>query len=109
MIDERDPFGFGFVSPIQIGTPLNPIGPAMIATVLVPIGRDLGRISEPHGTAEGPGGRIRPGTGGRPDRHARPGPRPGDHESGRCHAQPYVDVRMLVANRALTVAQTGTP
>lgn len=37
----RDPFGFRFVSPLLIGTLLNPVNSAMIATALVPIGRDL--------------------------------------------------------------------
>lgn len=35
------PFGFRFMSPLLIGTLLNPINSAMIATALVPIGRDL--------------------------------------------------------------------
>src|ERR671915_1621258 len=35
------PFGFQFMSPLLIGTLLNPINAAMIATALVPIGRDL--------------------------------------------------------------------
>ncbi|HEY7485996.1 MAG TPA: MFS transporter [Streptosporangiaceae bacterium] len=34
-------FGFRFMSPLLIGTLLNPINSAMIATALVPIGRDL--------------------------------------------------------------------
>jgi MFS family permease len=37
----RDAFGFRFVSPLLIGTLLNPVNSAMIATALVPIGRDL--------------------------------------------------------------------
>jgi hypothetical protein len=37
----RDPFGLRFVSPLLIGTLLNPVNSAMIATALVPIGRDL--------------------------------------------------------------------
>ncbi len=37
----RTPFGFRFVSPLLIGTLLNPVNSAMIATALVPIGRDL--------------------------------------------------------------------
>lgn len=37
----REPFGFRFVSPLLIGTLLNPVNSAMIATALVPIGRDL--------------------------------------------------------------------
>lgn len=37
----RSPFGFTFMSPLLIGTLLNPINSAMIATALVPIGRDL--------------------------------------------------------------------
>jgi MFS family permease len=36
-----EPFGFRFVSPLLIGTLLNPVNSAMIATALVPIGRDL--------------------------------------------------------------------
>src|SRR5918992_763384 len=35
------PFGFRFMSPLLIGTLLNPINSAMIATALVPIGHDL--------------------------------------------------------------------
>src|SRR5919205_848338 len=35
------PFGYQFMSPLLIGTLLNPINSAMIATALVPIGRDL--------------------------------------------------------------------
>src|SRR5918992_327376 len=35
------PFGFRFMSPLLLGTLLNPINSAMIATALVPIGRDL--------------------------------------------------------------------
>jgi MFS family permease len=35
------PFGFRFMSPLLIGTLLNPVNSAMIATALVPIGRDL--------------------------------------------------------------------
>jgi MFS family permease len=35
------PFGFRFMSPLLIGTLLNPINSAMIATALVPIGNDL--------------------------------------------------------------------
>jgi MFS family permease len=37
----REAFGFRFVSPLLIGTLLNPVNSAMIATALVPIGRDL--------------------------------------------------------------------
>jgi MFS family permease len=37
----RGPFPFRFVSPLLIGTLLNPVNSAMIATALVPIGRDL--------------------------------------------------------------------
>ena len=37
----RPAFGFRFVSPLLIGTLLNPINSAMIATALVPIGRAL--------------------------------------------------------------------
>jgi MFS family permease len=37
----HDPFGRRFVSPLLIGTLLNPVNSAMIATTLVPIGRDL--------------------------------------------------------------------
>jgi MFS family permease len=35
------PFGFRFMSPLLIGTLLNPVNSAMIATALVPIGHDL--------------------------------------------------------------------
>jgi MFS family permease len=35
------PFGFRFMTPLLIGTLLNPLNSAMIATALVPIGRDL--------------------------------------------------------------------
>src|SRR5919197_3779847 len=35
------PFGFRFMSPLLIGTLLNPVNSAMIATALVPIGRDF--------------------------------------------------------------------
>jgi MFS family permease len=35
------PFGFRFMSPLLIGTVLNPVNSAMIATALVPIGHDL--------------------------------------------------------------------
>jgi MFS family permease len=38
---EPNPFGFRFVGPLLIGTLLNPVNSAMIATALVPIGRDL--------------------------------------------------------------------
>jgi MFS family permease len=34
-------FGFRFMSPLLLGTLLNPVNSAMIATALVPIGRDL--------------------------------------------------------------------
>ena len=37
----REAFGFRFVSPLLLGTLLNPVNSAMIATALVPIGRDL--------------------------------------------------------------------
>lgn len=38
---EHRPFGFRFISPLLLGTLLNPVNSAMIATALVPIGRDL--------------------------------------------------------------------
>ena len=41
MTPPHSTFGFRFVSPLLIGTLLNPVNSAMIATALVPIGRDL--------------------------------------------------------------------